>query len=177
MRQHPFWGWQASAGCAQIARMRRAAAGFTLVELVITLALAATLVALASPGFGALRDEWALRAATHAVLGGLAEARLAALSRGSQGSLCPSADGLRCGSSGTTFLVRAGPSDEATLRVSTLPQGVTLRGNRTAATYYAWPAAALPVTLTLCAVRKRTHSRLVIVSQTGRPRVEKAGHC
>jgi len=153
-------------------------AGFTLVELAVTLAIAAVLVSLATPGFGTLRDEWALRAATHAVQGGLAEARLAALSRQAEGRLCATRTGERCDVEGRAFLVRAGPSGaEATLRHSALPAGIVLTANRPAATYYATPRAALPVTLTLCAERMHARSRRIIVSQTGRPRVERAGPC
>ncbi len=158
--------------------MRRISAGFTLVELLVTLAMAAILLALATPGFNALREEWALRAATHAVLGGLAETRLAALSRASQAQLCPSADGLSCTGRGTGFLVRVGTNEAAaTMRVAAFSPLVEMTADRPAATYYAWPRAALPVTLTLCAIGQHARSRLIVVSQTGRPRVTHAGHC
>ena len=153
-------------------------AGFTLVELCVTLALAALMVSMASPGFGALRDEWALRAATHAVLAGLAEARLGALSGQGEAELCPALETAGCAERGSAFWVRAGPRGAVlTLRHAALPAGVVLSANRPAATYYAWPRAASPVTLTLCAVRQHARSRRVIVSQTGRPRVERAGAC
>jgi len=174
----PFSPVVRGAGRAQIACMRPASSGFTLVELLATLLVAATLLTLATPGFAVLRDEWALRAGTNAVLGGLAEARLGALSQQSEGRLCPSQDGYACSARGTGFLVRAGRTGaERTLRVSRMPSGVEISGNRPAATYYAWPRAASPVTLTLCAVRQRSRARLVIVSQTGRPRVEPSNRC
>ncbi len=157
----------------------RATAGFSLAELLVTLAIASVVLALATPNFQVLREEWALRSATHAVLGGLAEARLGALSRGSEGRLCPSQDGARCAPRGSGFVVSAGPAgaSSTTLRASTLPPLVELSGNRPAATYYAWPRAALPVTLTLCAVGQHARSRRVIVSQTGRPRVVRGAAC
>jgi type IV fimbrial biogenesis protein FimT len=158
--------------------MRRVVRGFTLVEMLVTLAVAAALLLVGAPGFGALRDEWALRAATHAVLGGLAQARLGALSRQGEGSLCPSRDGVRCAGRGSAYLVRAtSETAEHVLHVGELTPAVELSANRPAATYYPWPRSAAPVTLTLCAVREHTRSRLVIVSQTGRPRVVRSGPC
>ena len=158
--------------------MRRSAPGYTLVELLLVMALAATLLSLAGPGFGALRDEWALRAATHALLGGLAETRLAALQLQDEAHLCPSTDGITCSSRASGYRVHAlGAGVGRALHVSPLPPGVELSGNRPAATYYAWPRAALPVTLTLCAVHEHARSRRIVVSQTGRPRVERAGRC
>lgn len=157
--------------------MRRPA-GFTLLELLITLLVAATLLGLASPTFDDLRDEWALRAATRAVLGGLAQARLESLSMRSEARLCPTLDGSGCSEQGDGYLVRVGEgAAERTLLSADLPPMVMVRSNRPAATYYPWPRAALPVTLTLCAVRRHARSRLVIVSQSGRPRVERAGPC
>lgn len=152
--------------------------GYSLPELLLVLCLAAVLAFVAVPGFGVVRDEWELRIATQAVLGGLSEARLGALTRQGEGRLCPSADGRSCSAGASGFRVTAGEgAAEAVLRIASLPPAVRLSANRAAATYYAWPRAALPVTLTLCATRQRARSRQIVVSQTGRPRVERAAGC
>jgi type IV fimbrial biogenesis protein FimT len=153
--------------------------GFTLPELLVTLGLVAVLATLAVPGFGALADAWALRAASGALLSGLAEARLAALARGEEVRLCPSLAGRTCfrGAAGE-FIVHAGDGPGVrVLRVGHLTGRVELSANRPAASYYPWPRSASPVTLTLCAVRQRARSLRVIVSQGGRPRVEHAASC
>jgi type IV fimbrial biogenesis protein FimT len=158
--------------------MRRPRQGHTLPELLITLAILALLVSLGLPSFAALRDEWALRTATGALLGGLAQARMAALTRGTEAALCPSRDGLKCtrGAAGA-FVVSALQPASQRLHTARLARTIELRANRPEVTYYRWPRAASPVTLTLCALPERARSRLVIVSQTGRPRVESAGPC
>jgi type IV fimbrial biogenesis protein FimT len=152
--------------------------GYTLPELLTTLAIAAVLAAMAVPGFGAVGDAWALRAAASAVLSGLAQARTAALARGEDARLCPSRTGLACTAGAASgFLVVGGESAPVVLRVGDLGRRVELSANRPAATYYPWPRSASPVTLTLCAVRQRSRSLRVIVSQAGRPRVEAGGAC
>jgi prepilin-type N-terminal cleavage/methylation domain-containing protein len=159
--------------------MKHAARAFSLLELATALAITAILATLAAPSFGELRDEWDLRVATQAVLGGLSRARLGALSHQGEGRLCPSLNGLTCSARATGFVVTASAAADPPmlLQAGSLARRVDLSGDRAAATYYAWPRAALPVTLTLCALRERAKSRRVIVSQTGRPRVERAAAC
>jgi type IV fimbrial biogenesis protein FimT len=158
--------------------MRPSALAFSLPELLVVLAIAAVLATLAVPGFDAIREEWNLRIATQAVLGGLSQARLGALSRQGEGRLCPSGDGRACTARAAGFIVVAGDEGRAALlRSSVLPARVELSGNRPSATYYAWPRAASPVTLTLCALPRRARARHIVVSQTGRPRVERAADC
>ena len=60
-------------------RVRR---GATLIELVVVLAVAATLLAVALPPMAALRDRAAVRSATTGVLAALAYARHAAIANG-----------------------------------------------------------------------------------------------
>jgi type IV fimbrial biogenesis protein FimT len=156
--------------------------GLSLPELLVVLAILAILAGLAVPAFGALADAWGLRTAGSTVLAGLAEARMAALARGEEARLCPSLDGRSCAPEGMrgagSLLVVTGEGAAAqVLRTAALAPRVELLANRPAATYYPWPRAASPVTLTLCAARRRSASLRVIVSQAGRPRVEPAGPC
>lgn len=158
--------------------MTRPIRGHTLPELLITLTILALLVSLAGPSFAALRDEWALRTSSDALLGGLAQARMAALTRGTETALCPSLDGLQCATgAASAFVVTALQPSPRRLHTARLARTVELRSNRPEVTYYRWPRAASPVTLTLCALPARAHSRLVVVSQAGRPRVQAAGAC
>ena len=70
--------------------------GFTLPELVVTLAVLAIATAIAMPALGQLRLRMSALEAFHALSTGLAAARMAAISRGRPVTLCPSEDGERC---------------------------------------------------------------------------------
>jgi hypothetical protein len=59
------------------------------------------------------------------------------------------------------------------LREIELPSGVHVAGSRPQATYWPLPGAAATITLTLCHASGAAAPRRVIVSQTGRPRVER----
>lgn len=61
--------------------MRRAPLGFSLIELVIVLAIAAAIVAIAVPNVSGVMDANRLQAATSMLAGKLAEARMNALKR------------------------------------------------------------------------------------------------
>lgn len=70
--------------------------GFTLVELVITLALVATLVTIALPAFGRLMGRTRSQVARSDLEFSLNQARLAAVSRGLHVVACPSPDLRDC---------------------------------------------------------------------------------
>lgn len=154
--------------------------GHTLTELMVVLLIAGLLAWMATPGFSALREAWALRRASGELLAGLARARLESLSRGEAFELCPADARLRCGARpAVAWTVRAGSSSAgaAPVAVGRLPQGLTLLANRPAVTYYPWPRAASTVTLTLCGQLAGERSRRIVVSQAGRPRVEETRGC
>ena len=70
--------------------------GFSLVELLIALAIIAMLAALLFPGMRGLAQRDRLARAQHALIGSLALTRSLALEHGRHLLLCPSADGLNC---------------------------------------------------------------------------------
>lgn len=70
--------------------------GFTLVELLITIALVAVISALAVPSFQTLIKKNRTSVEAQRVLTTLYYARMEAIKRNSQVSLCPSSDGLAC---------------------------------------------------------------------------------
>lgn len=76
--------------------MRSAAKGFTLVELLMVLAIVAVLTTLAAPALGSLIGRSQARAARNVLVTSLNQARITAVNRGGHVVVCPSFDGERC---------------------------------------------------------------------------------
>ena len=70
--------------------------GFTLVEMMMTLAIVAVLGAVALPGFGNLLGRLRQQAAVDDLQTALNQARIAAVSRGRHVVVCPTLDGVDC---------------------------------------------------------------------------------
>lgn len=73
-----------------------AASGFTLIELMVTIAVLAIVAVLAAPSFGNLIDRSRLTASANEVVGALQTARMEAVRRNTSVVLCPSTDGATC---------------------------------------------------------------------------------
>jgi type IV fimbrial biogenesis protein FimT len=133
-----------------------AARGFTLVELLVAMALLAILATLAMPGFGEYLRNCRRAATVNAFTHAAHVARQLAAVRGEAVLLCPSADGVGCSGGedwGRELLLLAEAPD---LSAAQSP----LRVLRSAT-----------ATLTICDDRGSRAARAVIISRTGRPRV------
>jgi type IV fimbrial biogenesis protein FimT len=84
-----------------MAKHLRSGKGFTLLELMITLAVVSILMVLAAPSFRDLIRRSKVNSASNALLADLSYARSEAIARGAIVSLCPSSNGATC-TSGTT---------------------------------------------------------------------------
>src|SRR4051812_46703449 len=73
--------------------------GFTLIELIIVLAIVATLCTISMPSLASLVSGSRARSTQNTLVTALALARTAALSRQSEITLCPSSDQNRCDAS------------------------------------------------------------------------------
>lgn len=76
--------------------MRRNADGFTLVELMATLAVLAILLGLAVPAFGTITERSREADALYRLTTSMALARISAVRLGTPVTACPSSDGLTC---------------------------------------------------------------------------------
>jgi len=151
-------------------------AGFSLLELLVTLAILALLATLATPSFLALRANAATGAAANQLLLALHRARSTALTRGAATDLCLVDAAGTCLTQGTAkgYGVYLKGTPDAPLEHQRLPAGLTLSATRHSLTYWPWPRAGTTVTFTFCDPRVPAAARQVIVSQTGRPRVQRS---
>ncbi len=76
--------------------------GFTLIELMVTLLVAALILTVAVPDFRSMMQRNRVAAAANAIVGALAYARSAAVNRGVNVTVCPSTTGTGC-TSGAGF--------------------------------------------------------------------------
>ncbi len=82
-----------SGVCPDVARN---AAGFTLIELAVTVAVLAVLLAIALPSFETLSNQNRLGAASNQVIATLQTARVEAIRQNRKVMICDSADGAQC---------------------------------------------------------------------------------
>lgn len=71
--------------------------GFTMMELLVTLAIAALLLGFAMPGWSALTKKSQVSESVRQLTQAIQLARNSALARRRLVTICPSADGMRCG--------------------------------------------------------------------------------
>ena len=165
--------------------------GFTLVELLIGLTLAALLCAIALPFYGEWIADYQVRNNAELLAGTMNIARAEAIKRGRRVNLCKSADGRQCATAGgweVGYVVhvdadRDGDIDagEAALRVQQpATPGITIRGNRPVADYVSYTSlgsarllnGGLQMgTLTVCKSGRPAID--VVLANSGRARLQK----
>jgi type IV fimbrial biogenesis protein FimT len=175
---------------AQILQPARCAA-FTLVEMVVALAIAALLAMMAVPAF----DQWlaAYQLANHAkhLAETMTRARTEAVRRGHRVNLCKSPDRRRCadhGSWDTGFVVfvdlnRNGTIDdgEPVLEIEgPAPPGISISGNRPVDDYVSYTGLGQARMLngalqmgTLVVCRRGQRALHVVLANSGRVRIER----
>lgn len=160
-------------------------AGFSLTELLLTLALLAIVTGFATPTFRSLQLDAARTRHVNQFVQSIHLARSEAMKRQAVVSLCPTRDGLTCGAAGTTdwdagWLVfenvdRDSPAvldaGEPVVQTYAPWRGGQVRGNRTTLSFRAFGQSGVTATYVFCDARGSRAARAVIVSQTGRPRI------
>ena len=149
--------------------------GFTLLELLVALALAAILATYAYPGFSAWLLDSRRDALATMVLHAVHTARQFAATRDESMELCGTLDDLHCsgGDDWSRGLLVVGGDGAVHRSLPSLQpdHGPTLKSNRGIIHFEPGTSFASPATITICDRRGGRAARAVIVSRSGRPRV------
>ena len=169
--------------------MNPSSSGFTLVELLVALAITGLLLGLGAPGVGAWLAEQQLQERADALLHALDRARSEAVKRGSRVHVCPDASGACPGNAAAWeggWTIAAPPADGGSDAAATIAHerasapGVTIRGNRPVADYVSYTSlgyarrvdGALQMgSFTVC--RAGHKARKIVLANSGRARLER----
>ncbi len=163
--------------------MRARDCGYSLLELMMTISVAAVVLAVGLPSFSALKARNAQRVEINALFHAVHLARKGSIMRKQVVSLCPSADGFACtpGSDWSGgFLVfensdRDEPPElddgEIVLHRHRAGRSVKITANRRGFTLRATFLRATNGTLVVCDRAARVPPKALVISYTGRPRV------
>lgn len=171
--------------------MDRRPLGLTLLDLLVSLAIAALLLGLGVPGYRTWIAEMELRDRVEALVEAMSYARAEAIKRGRRVNLCPSHDGAHCAAdgrweSGWLLFTDANhdgdrDDDEAVVRrEGPAHAGITVRGNRPVSDYVSYTpfgqtrmvSGALQMgTFTVC--RSGARAVDVVLANGGRVRVDR----
>lgn len=164
---------------------RPTAGGYSLYELIITIAVVAVVFAMGVPSFGKMVADHRLKVEVDALFHAVHLARKESIVRRRAVTLCPSADGQNCvqgfdWSSGWIMFVnldRDAParrdSGEPVLRQFSVSLHNEVRANRRSFSFRTTALRATNGTFIFCDKARRAAPRALIVSYTGRPRVSR----
>lgn len=155
--------------------------GFTLVELMITLAVAAVLAAIAAPAFNQLALGSTLRSHANDLAAGALLARSEAIKRNQPVTLCASSNGTACtGSWSSGWIVMTGSG--AVLQAhAPAASGYVVTSTEASIVFQPSGVGATAATLTVCRATPSVgnQERVVDISVAGRAKVRKTttGSC
>jgi len=160
--------------------------GFTLIELMITVALAAIVMTLAVPSFEETIRNNRLTTQANELISALNLARSEAIKRQFTVSVCKSANGAACDGSGwgDGWIVFVNRDDDSPAVVDTgedilraygpIRANYTLNANNNFTNYISYRPTGISNNFgrfVLCEGGQLTHSRAILINKTGRPRI------
>jgi type IV fimbrial biogenesis protein FimT len=157
--------------------------GLTLIEMIMTIGIAAIVSALAVPSFSNLRRDAERTTTVNGFLHALFLARSEAIKRGQIVSICKSRDGSSCAKNAAWqegWIVFANadrddqPERDADEPILLVNQGWghgTIDSNRQSYSFRPYQQAVVNGTIIFCDERGSAQARAIIISHTGRPRV------
>lgn len=165
--------------------------GFTLIELMVVVALVAILAMLATPSWTEMRIRNALRSSVNDFTSSLQFARSEAVRLNNPVTICPSSDGVNCTDTGYNlgWIVRTGPQANAANQIilqDTLPNALfRLDATTTATRRFTYLPNGLPAsnfagaTLEVCPVNIQFSAltRVITVNRAGRITLSTPGNC
>jgi len=163
--------------------MYRIVRGYTLYELLMTLALVAVILGLGLPSFSGIAARHRLHVEVNALFHAIHLARKESIMRKRVVSLCPSLDGLNCepGRDWSTGWLMFENTDkdepprrdegEALLQAHIVAENIRIMANRRGFTLRATQKRATNGTFVVCDRADRVAPKALVVSYTGRPRV------
>lgn len=163
--------------------MRRHVTGFSLYELMITLAVFTVVLTLGLPSFGDIVARNKIRTQVDSLFHAIHLARKESIVRRRVVTLCPSADGQNCDDSmnwsqGWIMFANHDRSTSTTrdagepiLRQSGALSGIRISANRRSFALRSTELRATNGTFVFCDINDRVTPRALVVSYTGRPRV------
>ena len=167
---------------ATIKKMQKHESAFTLIELMIAIAVAAIVLTICVPGFGRVMERNHLTAHINDLVSTLHFARSEAIRRNKGVTVCHSTDGATCGGVGyengwIIFSDRNGDGDyadagEEILRVNEgLPSNYTMRTNNLSTFNYSANGAAPAGRIVLCKDNLTNKARAIFIAVGGRTRL------
>lgn len=156
--------------------------GFTLIEMLVTLAIAAILLAIAVPSYSGSRLNSQLRASTNDLIGSINLARSEAIKGGATVTLCASSDRKNCGGTWNQgWVIRR--NGEVLHVAGATPSGfqVTEASGIASLSFQSTGVDATPATFTVCRSSPTVggKERVISVDATGRAFVRRTttGSC
>jgi type IV fimbrial biogenesis protein FimT len=165
----------------------RGSRGFTLIELVITIAIVGVLTAISIPSFRTASLNSARTSASNELLGAFMLARTEAIKIGQDVTVCSSADGITCVNATSDWqigvLVFADADEDLKLSgdevavtyTGAFPSAITATSNRKIFEFRPFNVRADNGTVFLCDIRGVDSARALIVNVSGRAHLAKSG--